>query len=171
MNPTSQDLPSASYAFLPLITLDSLPTNSAVSPFHAPYTVSPILINFTNPDGKSGLWQAGRHHEVSSKLRLSAIGFLYPFPIISWIATGRCMRESDWGNDSFRHGTTSPCLVSRRGIRVYRITRHQISRTATVHRSHCIHAAFSTFPPSKQPVFVGAEEICLVQRELIETCC
>lgn len=55
MNPTFQDLPSASYAFLPPATLDSLPTNNAVSPFHAPYTVSQILINFTNPDGKSGL--------------------------------------------------------------------------------------------------------------------
>lgn len=57
VNPTFQDLPSASLASSTLCDHPRLPSrqNSAVSPFHAPYTVSPILINFTNPDGKSGL--------------------------------------------------------------------------------------------------------------------
>lgn len=66
MKPTFQDLPfSSSTPCWPLLRPSPFSpplAHSAVSPFHPLYTVSPILINFTNPDGKSGLWQAGCHH-------------------------------------------------------------------------------------------------------------
>lgn len=94
--------------FFPLMFPLASPSYTVVSPFHTPYTVLPILINFTKPDGKSGLWQAVRHHEASSKLRRSAIGFLYLSPIIR--GASRRERASDWGNGWFRHDMTSTPL-------------------------------------------------------------
>lgn len=170
MKPTFQDLSSTSYASSPstpcwpLLSLplshppsSPLPVHSTVSPFHPPYTVSPILINFTNPDGKSGLWQAGCHHEASTKLRLSAIGFLYLSPQLY----AACVAAPGWGEGGGRaiEGTTRldttrrlPCLVSRGGIRVYRVTRHQINacRIAASPRIHhaLIRASLPSNPPS-----------------------
>lgn len=69
---------------LDLLRLSSLPS-PAISPLSLPFipttfvhNVLPILVKFTKPDSKSGLWQAGRHHRTLSKLRLSDRIFILP---------------------------------------------------------------------------------------------
>lgn len=69
---------------LDLLRLSSLPS-PAISPLFLPFipttfvhNVLPILVKFTKPDSKSGLWQAGRHHRTLSKLRLSDRIFILP---------------------------------------------------------------------------------------------
>lgn len=72
--PTSLDLLRLSFLPSPAISLLSLP----FIPTTFVHNVLPILVKFTKPDSKSGLWQAGRHHRTLSKLRLSDRIFILP---------------------------------------------------------------------------------------------
>lgn len=154
MNLTFQDFSSTSYTFLPPATLDSLPTNSAVSPFHAPYTVSPILINFTNPDGKSGLWQAATTRYLRN-YGSARSDFYTPSQLCreSRLDDVRGRERSDWENDSFRHGTA--CLpVSSRGEEFASIELHSTKSAPAgpplCDRSHCIRSVSSTLRSSRR---------------------
>lgn len=137
------------------------PPRTAPSPFHPPYTVWPILIKFTNPDGKSGLWQAGCHHEASTKLRLSAIGFLYLVPQLYAACVAARLTEggaSDWGNDSrFRHDTTSPlsCLTGRNSrLSSYTASNQRLPDRRFPARTSSLHSHLSLF---ESPAFIGCK--------------